>query len=166
MKKTALLLVILAVFFVTPARAEEAPAKPSASADTSESSSKAPKDAKDKKGGGSGLHFGSNDQPYVHVDPIVLPLINGNGAEQLITAVIDLQVKNYDAVDHIHDNMPRVRDAIVQALYSGVGDGSLLIGGMIDVVKAKARVLAALEKALGPDVVTAVLVQEIAQRKL
>src|SRR5438046_2004267 len=53
------------------------------------------------------------ENTYVHLSPLVLPVINENGAQQLVTLVIDLQVKDFNAADTIHSNMPRVQDAIM-----------------------------------------------------
>ena len=121
-----------------------------------------------KKGDGvvTGGRF-AGDLIYVHLEPIVLPLINESGAEQIFTVIIDLQVKDFDAADTLHSNMPRVRDTMMRVLYGGLSDGSLRIGRhMIDVIKVKARIGAALEKTMGAKLVDDVLIQDIAQRKL
>ena len=126
------------------------------------------KDTK-SKGKGDGAIFGGRfkgDNIYVHIEPLVLPIITDNGAEQLVTVLIDLQVRNFDAADNVHSNMPRVRDAIMQALYGGLADGALRTGNMLNIPKVKNRISSSIEKALGPNLVDDVLIQAIAQRKL
>lgn len=126
------------------------------------------KDTK-SKGKGDGAIFGGRfkgDNIYVHIEPLVLPIITDNGAEQLVTVLIDLQVRNFDAADNVHSNMPRVRDAIMQALYGGLADGALRTGNMLNIAKVKSKISASLEKTLGQNLIDDVLIQAIAQRKL
>ena len=119
----------------------------------------------DKDGVISGGRF-KGDLIYVHIQPMVVPVINENGAEQIVTMIIDLQVKNFEAADTMHSNMPRVQDAILRTLYSGLGHGTLKKGHIVNIAKTKAKIHAAVELALGQDLVDDVLIQGVAQRML
>ena len=54
---------------------------------------------------------------------MVLPVISASGVEQLVTLQIDVQVKDFDAADNLHTNMPRVMDALMRALLRRAGAG-------------------------------------------
>jgi flagellar basal body-associated protein FliL len=97
---------------------------------------------------------------------MVMPIISDAGVEQLVTIVLDIEVKDFDAADNLHSNMPKVMDALMQGLYGGLGQGSLRKGKLVDVAKVKTKATAALRKALGEDSIKNVLVQGVAQRML
>ena len=107
----------------------------------------------------------AGDPIYVHLAPMVMPIITDDGLEQLVTFSIDLEVKDFNAADTIHSNMPKVMDALMRGLYGGLGQGSLRNGKMVDVNKIKKKALAALTEAI-PDTVKDVLVQGVSQRML
>jgi len=119
---------------------------------------------KDKKAITGGKLAG--DPIYVHLQPMILPVITKNGAEQLVTIIIDLQVKNLDVADKLHANMPRVNDAVLQGLYGGLGEGSLRDGHLVSVMRIKDKIAKSIDKVIGPDLVTDVLIQAISQRML
>ena len=104
---------------------------------------------KGEKGGKDGVvsggHF-AGDLVYVHLSPMILPVINDNGVEQIVTMIIDLQVKDFDAADNMHSNMPKVQNAILEALYGGLSQGSLKNGKLVNLPKVKVKITAALEK--------------------
>lgn len=112
----------------------------------------------------SGGRF-AGDPIYVHIAPMILPIISNQGAEQLVTVIIDVEVKDFDAADKMHTDMPKVRDALMRALYGGLGQGSLRNGKLVDVAKVKEKASAALREVMG-DGVKQVLVQGVSQRIL
>ena len=106
------------------------------------------------------------DPIYVHVPPMILPIINQNGAEQLVTIILDIQAKNFHAADQLHTNMPRVMDSLMRALYGGLGEGSLRNGKLVNVDKVKNMALRAVGNIVGADNITDVLIQGVSQRML
>ncbi len=108
----------------------------------------------------------SGDNVFVRMAPLVLPIINDKGVQQILTIVLTLQVKDFDAADDIHSNMPRVQDGILQALYGGLGEGTLRQGNMLNLPKVKSKIIRSLNKVLGPDKITDVLIEGVAQRML
>ncbi len=108
----------------------------------------------------------AGDPIYVHVPPMVLPAINDKGVEQLITIIMDIQVKDFDAADDLHSNMPRVMDALMRGLYGGLGQGSLRNGKLVDVAKVKSKAIAAVGEVISPDKIADVLIQSVSQRML
>jgi flagellar FliL protein len=124
--------------------------------------------SKKKKGGNEDISGGrfAGDPVYVHISPMVLPIITDNGVEQLVTIIIDVEVKDFDVADNMHTNMPRVKDALMRALYGGLGQGTLREGKLVDVSKIKTKAAAALNEVLGGDGIREVLIQGVAQRML
>ena len=121
---------------------------------------------KDKKASDvSGGRF-AGDPVYVHLEPLVMPIITEDGAEQIVTLLIDIEVKDFDAGDLVHSNMPRVRDALLRALYGGLGSGKLQNGRMVNVTAIKNRATKAIGEVIGAENVREVLVQGVAQRVL
>lgn len=125
----------------------------------------APKDAKKGDADVSGGKF-AGDPIYVHISPMILPVINESGVEQLITVQIDVEVKNFDAADAMHSHMPKVMDALMSHLYGGLGSGVLKKGKLVDVSKIKIKANDAVSEVIGADNINEVLVQGVAQRML
>ena len=113
----------------------------------------------------SGGRF-AGDPVYVHLAPMVLPIITDDGVEQLVTFQIDIEVKDFDVADHIHTIMPRVVDSLMRSLYGGLGQGTLRRGKLVDVTKIKAKATTAINEVVGADGVRDVLIQGVAQRML
>ena len=132
-----------------------------------EEAAKSGEGGKSKKGGDdvSGGRF-TGDPIYVHIAPLVLPVIADNGVEQLVTISFDVQVKDFDTADDLHANMPRVMDALMRALYGGFGEGTLRKGKLADVNKVKNKAIEAVGEVVGSDKIIDVLVQGVSQRML
>lgn len=167
MKKISTLLVLLFAlsaghtFVCQPANAaeeEKASAKPEAKKEEGGEKTKKNDDV-------SGGRF-AGDPVYVHISPMVLPVISDAGVEQLITIILDIEVKDFDVADNIHSNMPKIMDALMRGLYGGLGQGSLRNGKLIDVSKVKAKATTALQSVIGDGGIRNVLVQGVSQRML
>src|ERR1700722_9960523 len=103
MRKFAFLIVAWTMFAfagttLSPCRADDTP--PAADAKKDKDSGAAPKgeggeDSGKKKAPTdvTGGHF-AGDPVYVHLSPIVLPILGDTGPEQLVTVVIAIQVKD------------------------------------------------------------------------
>lgn len=108
----------------------------------------------------------AGDPVYVHLAPMVLPVISDAGVEQLITIVIDVEVKDFDVADNFHTNMPKVMDALMRGLYGGLGQGSLRNGKLVDVARVKNKATTALQSVISDGGIKNVLVQGVSQRML
>jgi hypothetical protein len=190
MKRILIFALLLAAFtFSHPALADDAAPSsgtgitPSASKDAPVDASKdAPKEApkkedkkkKDEGEGGEGKKAPSDvsggrfegDPVYVHLSPMILPVISENGAEQIVTLQVTIEVTDFDAADDVHTNMPKVMDSLMRALYGGLGNGDLRNGQLIDVAKIKSKAIGAVGEAVGARKVRDVLIEAVAQRRL
>ena len=149
------------VAMLSPAFAEKAVEGAKEGKSKEESKEEKPKTADGVAGG----RF-AGDPIYVHVPPMVLPVINERGVEQLITIIMDIQVKDFDSADELHSNMPRVMDSLMRALYGGLGEGTLRNGKLADVSKIKSKAITAVGEVIPVDKINDVLVQSISQRML
>ena len=188
MKKFLLLLALMAspvIFSVRalPAHAAEEAAKPDPDKEKAEAKKKeeeggpegekekpkegGEKDEKKKTGNGdvTGGKF-AGDPVYVRLAPIVLPVISSSNVEQLVTIQIAIEVKDFDAGDTLHTNMPKVMDALNRALYGGLEDGTARKGPMVNVDKVKAKATTALQNLMGSDNIKDVLIVNVSQRLL
>lgn len=181
--KRILALALLAAFCAAPvAHAEDGPvsatATPPAAAKDGDKKPNEKKDAKKDEGkkeeGGeakkapadiSGGRF-AGDPIYVHLAPIILPVISKDGAEQIVTLQIAVEIRDFNSADNMHTNMPRVNDALMRALYGGLGNGNLRDGQLVNVAKIKAKAIQAIGEVIGPENVRDVLIEAVAQRKL
>jgi len=164
LRLTPLLIVcLLALNALQPVFAEETASKAETSKDKSDAG-----DKEKKKGGDEDVSGGrfAGDPIYVHIPPMVLPVISDAGVEQLVTLILDVQVKDFDAADNMHSNMPKVQDSLMRALYGGLGQGTLRHGKLVDVTKVKNKAVAAVGEVIGTDHVQDVLVKSVSQRML
>lgn len=163
-----LVILLCSVCLSWPVLAQEGEGRSAKKTESTTPESGAEPSSKDKKKEGdqdiSGGRF-KGDPVYVHLSPMVLPIIADNGVEQLVTIQIDVEVKDFDVADNIHTNMPKVRDSLMRALYGGLGAGSLRNGKLVDVTRVKNKAFAALNETIGSGVVD-VLIQNVAQRML
>jgi flagellar FliL protein len=145
-----------------PAHAAEGEAAPKEKPAKSEGG-----DEGEKKKGAADVSGGrfAGDPVYVHITPMIMPVITDQGVEQLVTVIIDVEVKDFDTADMMHTKMPKIKDALMGALYGGLGQGTLRDGKIADVKKIKAKATAALTDVVG-DGIKEVLIQGISQRML
>ena len=106
------------------------------------------------------------DPVYLHLAPITLPIINDYGAQQIVTMIVDLNTKDKPTAEEMQKQMPKLKDAMLQALYGSLADGSIRNEQALDIVKIKANILETLDKIYEPGSVKDVLVQAVSQRRL
>lgn len=138
-----------------------------------EAQSEGGKKGEDKKGGEKENKEGSisggkfeGDPFYVHLTPFILPVVTEKGAEQIVTLMVDLRVKDGSTANKAQDNMPRIKDAMMGVLYGGLGSGELRNGALVDVAGVRRKIMSAVTSIMGEGTVEEVLIQAIAQRRL
>jgi len=106
------------------------------------------------------------DPIYVHIAPMVLPIISEDGVEQLVSLIISVHVKDLDAANTLHKNMPRVIDSLLRHLYGGLDEGTLRKGKLVNVTKIKKKSAEAVAEIIAPEDIVEVLVEGVSQRML
>lgn len=103
---------------------------------------------------------------YVELQPLVLPIIDGNGISQSISLVVAIEVKNSSDAQKVKNIAPKLQDAYIQDMY-GVLNKSINFnkGGAIQVKGLKER-LNLVTKNVAGDIAYDVLLQVVQQRPL
>lgn len=124
-------------------------------------------EAKEEKKADGEITGGANigDPVYIHLKPIVLPVISDKGAEQLVNIIVDLETKDYSTAESLNMNRPRVNDAIIRALYAGLSDASMRNSNALDIIRIKSGIRDTMNKTFGEGTIKDVLIQAVEQRK-
>lgn len=108
---------------------------------------------------------GTEEPVYLHLAPIVLPVINDYGAQQIVTMLVDLHMKDYETASGMQKQMPKLKDALFQALYGGLADGKMRNADALDIQVVKDSIKTTLNRVYGADSVIDVYIQAVSQRK-
>ena len=116
-------------------------------------------------GGGGG---GDSAYQYIEMKPIMLPIIDSNGVNQVINLVIALEVENGALAQRAHDLQPKLTDAFIQDMYGALNMQAARHGGVLPLQSIKKRLLKVSNTILADDEhsVHDVLLQFIDQRRI
>lgn len=103
---------------------------------------------------------------YVSIGPIILPIINDDGTQQIVTMIVSLQVNDTSDSDKVRQQLPRLIDSYMRALYGKLDSSTMHGGVLIDVDFVKRKVAKATEEIMGKGLVEDVLIQAISQRQV
>lgn len=145
-------------YFMTPAEASVPDGEEHAEV------AKADKGHGDKKGHG-GEH-GESPYQFVQLDPLILPIVDENGVNQVVNMTVVLEVADQSAADRVNAMAPKLKDAYIQDMYGVLNRHAALKGGVIQVSQIKQRLNAISHHVLGEDQVNDVLLQVVQQRPI
>lgn len=114
---------------------------------------------------GKGGEHGSEVQ-FVQLDPLMLPIVDNEGVQQIVSIVIALEVGGQEDADKVKSISPRLKDAYIQDLYGVLNKHAALKGGVLQVATIKSRLNTATKKIMGDDTVHDVLLQVVQQRPI
>ncbi|MGB4101326.1 MAG: hypothetical protein WBK91_05420 [Alphaproteobacteria bacterium] len=131
-----------------------------------------PKKAKEKKpvthppneGAPKARETDGGDKVYVSIGPIILPVVTDDGPQQIITMIVSLQVEDIEGSDKVRQQLPRLVDAYMRALYGRLDRNTMHHGRIVNIDFIKRMVGRATDEILGKGIVEDVLIQAIAQR--
>ena len=103
---------------------------------------------------------------FVELNPLILPIIDEYGVNQIVSLVITIEVADNAAADRVNLFKPRLTDAFLQDLYGTLNRHAALKGGVIRVDVLKKRLNKVSTKVVGEDVVQDVLLQVVQQRPI
>ncbi len=103
---------------------------------------------------------------YVELDPLILPIIDGNGVNQVVSMVISIEVSDEKTKAMVENLSPRLKDAFIMDMYGILNRQAALKGGVIQVSDIKARLHKIGAKVLGENVIQDVLLQVVQQRPI
>ncbi len=116
--------------------------------------------AKDESGGHG------EEYTYVELDPLILPIIDEYGLNQVVSLVVSLEILDPTMVEKVEKMQPRLKDAFIQDMYGVLNRQAALKDGVVQVAKIKARLNKISKKVMGDDVIHDVLLQVVQQRPI
>lgn len=141
-------------FFNSPAEA--------ALSDEAKEAEKAAAKKKEKEGGA----HGKSATEFVELDPLILPIVDNDGVQQVVSIVVALEVGGPDDADKVKAIKPRLKDAYIQDLYGVLNKHAALKGGVVQVSAIKDRLNKVTHEVMGDETVHDVLLQVVQQRPL
>ncbi len=109
---------------------------------------------------------GGGHYEFVELDPLILPIVDANGASQTVSLVIVLEVSDAAAKAKVEAITPRLKDAYIQDMYGVLNKHAVLKGGVLQVGMLKARLNKISAKVAGEGTVNDVLLQVVQQRPI
>ncbi len=116
--------------------------------------------------GGGGSKKDGEDFQFVEISPLVFPVVNDNGAYQMISLVVSIEVKDSHDADKIARMTPRLNDAYIQSLYGYLSKETNFENGTIKVKEVKKRLNEITEKVIGGGNFNDVLLQVVQQHPI
>lgn len=106
------------------------------------------------------------EHEFVQLDPLILPVVDKNGVDQIVSMVIVIEVKDAEKKAMVTKLQPRLKDAYIQSLYGMLNKQEALQGGVLQVGMVKEKLAAISNQVLGEDVVADVLLDVVQQRPI
>lgn len=104
---------------------------------------------------------------FVQLDPLILPIVDGNGVSQTVSMVIALEVKNMSRANKVKKLSPKLKDAYIQDMYGLLSRHAAMKGGVLQVGMLKARLNKITDTVMGDhEIVEDVLLQVVQQRPI
>ena len=100
---------------------------------------------------------------FIELAPLILPVINEYGVQQVVSLVVALEVDSQEKADKVTKYSPRLTDAYLSDLYGAFSHKSPA-GGQVPIAYLKKRLNLMSAKVLGENVVNDVLVQLMQNR--
>lgn len=160
----AVMLLAAMVWAVVPAHAEEGEGGHAKKAEGSKKpTARSASEGAPKASESGGL---SGSKVYVSIGPIILPVITDEGPQQIITMIVSLQVNDTSDSDKVREQLPRLIDAYMRALYGKLDATTMHHGRVVDIDFVKRKVAKATEEIMGKGIVEDVLIQAVSQRQV
>jgi len=107
----------------------------------------------------------SGRSAYVKLDPLLLPIIDEDGIQQVVSMVVSIEVEADNAAK-VKQKGPRLTDAYIQNMYGILHRHAALKDGIIQVRIIKDRLNKVTDEVLGHDIDAEVLLQLVQQRPI
>ncbi len=108
----------------------------------------------------------SGGAEYVKMGPLLLPIIDEDGLQQVVNMVLSIEVDGVSNADKVKAMSPRLKDAYIQNMYGMLHEHAALKSGVIQIKMIKARLNEITATVVGDDIETDVLIQMVQQRPI
>lgn len=103
---------------------------------------------------------------YVHLNPIIVPILSDKGATQIITLVVAIEVPDNESVGIVERNRIRLTDAFLTDMYGVLDKNQLIKNGYIDIERVKSRLNKITKRVVGEERISGVMLEAVQQRKV
>jgi flagellar FliL protein len=103
---------------------------------------------------------------YVELDPLVLPILDKNGVNQILSLVVVIEVNSEETAKEVEYLSPRLKDAFIQNMYGVLTRKTVLADGVLRVDVVKKLLNKVSDKVLGEDIAQDVLLKVVQQRPM
>lgn len=111
-------------------------------------------------------HVDPHDLQVVQLDPMILPIVNEHGVEQIVSLVVAVEVLDSHAVNEIKKFSPRLKNAYLQYLYGRLYKLATVDGGELELNYLADNLTDLSSDVLGEDLVYGVKIQVVQQRSI
>lgn len=112
------------------------------------------------------VHHDPSHFEFVQLDPLILPIVDENGVNQVVSMSVVLEVIDHGAAENVKRLTPRLKDAFIQDMYGVLNKHAALKGGVIQVNHIKQRLNKISHAVMGENQVNDVLLQVVQQRPI
>lgn len=113
-----------------------------------------------------GAYAGGEDPIYLNLPPLMIPIINDYGAQQIVAILIDLHIDTLENAEMLRAKDPVLKDALIVAMYEGLSDGTMRNANSLDIPLIKNQIKVTVNEMFEGNPVVSVLIQGVSQRKL
>lgn len=103
---------------------------------------------------------------YIKLDPLLLPIIDDDGVQQIVSMVVAIEVQSAWHGDKVRAMRPKLTDAYISDMYGILNKHAALKGGIIQVRMIKDRLNDITDEIVGDKIDTEVLLQVVQQRPI
>lgn len=103
--------------------------------------------------------------PTVRIKPLMVPVVNQQGRIEKYTQIeVSLEVGNATRLGDVQVSIPRLHDAILTIIYSGIQEGWIVRGNINNLPALRRKIDEACVAMFGKDVVTRILISPLARQ--
>ncbi|WP_372396961.1 hypothetical protein ABMY26_23040 [Azospirillum sp. HJ39] len=102
--------------------------------------------------------------PSVRIKPLMVPVVNGGRIEKYTQVEVNLEIGDALRLGEVQLSIPRLHDAILTAIYTGIDEGWIVRGNIANVPALRRRIGESVVAMFGKDVVTRILITPIARQ--
>jgi len=118
------------------------------------------------KAHGKDGHGTTESGEFVELDPLMLPIIDEYGVNQVVSLVVVIEVADTATAEEVLKVSPRLKDAYIQDMYGVLNRQVAMNGGVLQVGIIKERLNGITHRVLGEGIARDVLLQVVNQRPI
>ena len=112
----------------------------------------------------SELSAGADNAYYITMAPMILPVMNDSGIQEVVSVVVALEVKNQETMEKVNRLVPKLKDAYMRGLYGKLDNHAYRNGQFLDVTRLRGKIATITDVVVGKGEVDSVLIQGVNQR--